>query len=145
MAKASTLQTTLRVKAGTPYTLTMPSADAAGSLTSNGSGTLSFASAAPIVVTYLAKTADYTVTTGDAGTDCQITVDASGGSRVITLYAASSNSGRQVKVKKIDSSANTVTIDGNSSETIDGATTQVISAQYTSLSLVCDGSNWHIF
>ena len=142
MAKATKLNTGLRISAGTPYSLTMPSADAAGSLTSNGSGALSFTSA---VVTYLAKTADYTVTTGDAGTDCQITVDASGGSRTITLYAASSNSGRQVKVKKIDSSANTVTIDGNSSETIDGATTQVISAQYTSLSLVCDGSNWHIF
>ena len=142
MAKATKLNTALRIAAGTPYSLTMPSADAAGSLTSNGSGALSFTAA---VVTYLAKTADYTVTTGDAGTDCQITVDASGGSRTITLYAASSNSGRQVKVKKIDSSANTVTIDGNSSETIDGATTQVISAQYTSLSLVCDGSNWHIF
>lgn len=96
-------------------------------------------------ISVLAKSADYTVTVGDAGTDCQITVDASGGDRTITLYASSSNSGRQVKVKKIDSSSNTVTIDGNSSETIDGSTTQVISAQYTSLSLVCDGSNWHIF
>ena len=142
MAKATQLNTGVRIAAGAPYTLTMPSADAAGSLTSNGSGTLSFTAA---VVTYLAKTADYTCVLADCGTDCQITVDASGGSRTITLYAASSNSGRQVKVKKIDSSANTVTIDGNSSETIDGATTQVIEAQYTSLSLVCDGSNWHIF
>ena len=140
MAKATKLNTGLRIAAGTPYSLTMPSADVAGSLTSDGSGALSFAS-----VTYLAKTADYTVTLGDAGTDCQITVDASGGSRVITLYAASGNSGRQVKVKKIDSSANTVTVDANSSEQIDGSTTQVIEAQYTSLSLVCDGSNWHIF
>jgi|TARA_R110002110_G_scaffold110087_18_gene274584 hypothetical protein len=142
MAKATKLNTGLRIDAGTPYSLTMPSADAAGSLTSDGSGALSFTSA---VVTYLAKTADYTVTTGDAGTDCQITVDASGAGRTITLYASSGNSGRQVKVKKIDSSVNTVTIDGNSSETIDGTTTKVISAQYTSLSLVCDGSNWHIF
>ena len=142
MAKASTLQTTLRVKAGTPYTLTMPSADAAGSLTSNGSGALSFTSA---VVTYLAKTADYTCVLADCGTDCQITVDASGGNRTITLYASSSNSGWQIKIKKIDSSANTVTVDANSSEQIDGSTTQVIEAQYTSLSLVCDGSNWHIF
>jgi hypothetical protein len=92
----------------------------------------------------LSKTADYTVATSD-GADVIILVDASGGARVITLYAASGNSGNQVSVKKTDSSANTVTIDGNSSETIDAATTQVISAQYTSLSLVCDGSNWHIF
>jgi hypothetical protein len=142
MARATKLNTALRVAAGTEYGLTLPSADAVGALTSDGSGTLSFTSA---VVTVLAKSADYTVTLGDAGTDCQITVDASGGNRTITLYAASSNSGRQVKIKKLDSSANTVTIDGNASETIDGATTRVIAAQYTSLSLVCDGSNWHIF
>jgi len=41
--------------------------------------------------------------------------------------------------------ANSVILDGNSSETINGATTATIDAQYTSLSLVCDGSNWHIF
>jgi hypothetical protein len=127
MAKATNLNTTLRVKATTPYSATLP--DVGWSPT----------------VTMLAKSADYTVTLADAGSDCQIAVDASGGARTITLYAASSNAGRQIKIKKTDSSANTVTIDGNSSETIDGATTQVISAQYTSLSLVCDGSNWHIF
>ena len=80
MAKASTLQTTLRVKATTPYSATLP--DVAWSPT----------------VTMLAKSADYTVTLADAGSDCQIAVDASGGARTITLYAASSNAGRQIKM-----------------------------------------------
>tara|TARA_R110000824_G_C14779367_1_gene631795 strand:+ start:97 stop:480 length:384 start_codon:yes stop_codon:yes gene_type:complete len=127
MAKATNLQTTLRVQAATPYSVTLPSGGWSA------------------VVTMLAKSANYTVTLSDGGSDCQIAVDASGAGRTITLYAASGNSGHQIKVKKIDSSVNTVTIDANASETIDGATTQVISAQWTSLSLVCDGSNWLIF
>ena len=37
-----------------------------------------------------------------------------------------------------------VTIDGNASETIDGATTYALSAQYQSISIYSDGSNWHV-
>jgi hypothetical protein len=95
------------------------------------------------VVKMLAKTADYTIS--ETESNIQVIVDASGGAVVITLRAASGLAGYIVAVKKSDSSTNTVTIDGNSSETIDGATTQVISAQYASLSVVCDGSNWHIY
>lgn len=62
----------------------------------------------------------------------------------INLPAASTASGLQYHIKKIDSSANTVTVDGNGSETIDGATTQVISNQYDSMTIVSDGSNWFI-
>jgi hypothetical protein len=111
-------------------------------LTNNGSGTLSWAtvSATPAV---LSKTADYTVATGD-GDNVMILTTSSGGNVTITLYAASGNAGKVVHVKKLVA-ANSVIIDGNSSETIDGATTQTITAQYTSLSLVCDGSNWHIY
>ena len=73
-----------------------------------------------------------------------ILTTSSGGNVTITLYAASGNSGRVLHVKKLVA-ANSVIIDGNSSETIDGDTTVTITAQYTSLSLVCDGSNWHIY
>jgi hypothetical protein len=62
----------------------------------------------------------------------------------VNLPASASSSGQQYKIKKIDSSANAITIDGNASETIDGATTKVISVQYDSVTIVCDGSNWHI-
>jgi hypothetical protein len=86
------------------------------------------------------KTANYTATTSDDVILC----NASGGAFTITLYAASGNSGKQLTIKKTDSSNNAVTIDGNASETIDGTTTKAIAAQYTSLTIVCDGSNWHI-
>jgi hypothetical protein len=69
-------------------------------------------------------------------------VDASGAARVITLPAATAR--RIYVVKKIDSSGNTVTIDGNASETIDGALTKVLSAQYASVMIQSDGTNWHI-
>ena len=38
----------------------------------------------------------------------------------------------------------TVTVDGNASETINGSLTLVISSQYDSFELGCDGSNWYI-
>ena len=94
-------------------------------------------------VKMLAKTADYTIS--ETESDIQVICDATSGAIAITLRAVSGLAGYVVKVKKIDSSTNTVTIDGNGSETIDGATTQVISARYTSLSVVCDGTTWHIF
>jgi hypothetical protein len=96
------------------------------------------------VTTVLAKTSDYTCTTSDCGDSAMILTTSSSGDVTITLYAASGNSGRVLHVKKLVA-ANSVILDGNSSETIDGATTATIDAQYTSLSLVCDGSNWHIF
>ena len=72
-----------------------------------------------------------------------VLVDASSGVVTITLPAAS-ETGRQFEIKKIDSSANAVTIDPNGSELLDGATTAVINNQYESLTIVSDGSAWHI-
>jgi hypothetical protein len=91
----------------------------------------------------LAKSGDYTVTTGDAGNNGIVLVTSSGGNVTITLYAASGNANRIVQVKKLVA-ANSVIIDGNAAETIDSATTQTIAAQFTSISMCCDGSNWHI-
>lgn len=90
---------------------------------------------------FTSKTANYTATS----TDTYINVDASGGAVVITLPAVSGNTGLEINVKKIDGSVNTVTIDGNGSETIDGATTRVIAVQYTAYTLVCTGSGWSIY
>ncbi len=76
-------------------------------------------------------------------TDYQmIKVDASGGARTVNLPAASGNSGVFLTIIKSDSSANAVTIDGNASETINGATTFLLTVQYQSVVLRCDGSNW---
>ena len=113
----------------------------------NGSGVLGAIDGSNLTgiggATMLSKTGDYTVTTGDAGKTGFIQVSTASGDITITLYAASGNAGRIVHIKKTVA-ANVLTIDGNSSETIDGATTYIINQQYQSVTLVCDGSNWHI-
>ncbi|MHA2264839.1 MAG: hypothetical protein ACXAEN_20800, partial [Candidatus Thorarchaeota archaeon] len=70
--------------------------------------------------------------------------DATGGASTVNLPAAASNTNAQITVKKVDASVNSVTIDGNLAETIDGALTQVLNAQYESITVVSDGSNWFI-
>lgn len=66
-------------------------------------------------------------------------VDASGGAVVLNLRPAMEWETKRISVKKIDASANTVTIDANGVETIDGSATKVISTQYASLELVSQG------
>lgn len=73
-----------------------------------------------------------------------ILVDASGGVITVTLPAAAVRSGKQFDIKKIDSSGNAVTVDGDGSETIDGATTKVISSQYDSVTIMSSGTEWFI-
>lgn len=92
----------------------------------------------------VAKTANYTVLESDR--DKIILVDATAGAVTISLLAAATaGNGFRIVVKKVDSSVNTVTIDGNASETIDGTTTSVLSTQYDSDNLICNGSNWFAF
>jgi hypothetical protein len=90
--------------------------------------------------TYQAKAADYIMLSTDDG----VYVDASGGARTITLFAVSGQTGKRITIKKIDSSTNAVTIDANSTETIDGATTTTLNTQYETVTLFCDGDEWHI-
>ena len=69
--------------------------------------------------------------------------DTAGGAVTINLPPALNNEERVVRVKKLGSTGN-VTIDADGSETIDGSTTLVSSTQYTSYTLFCDGTEWHI-
>src|SRR3990167_9682196 len=89
----------------------------------------------------LSKTANYTVLVGD-GDDVIIFADATAASFTLTLYTAVGNSGRQVRVVKTDSTANTVTIDPNGSQTWNGATTKVLGRQYEAANGVSNASNW---
>jgi len=77
-----------------------------------------------------------------------VRVDASAGARTITLPTVAGNKaslkGMVRTIIKIDSSANTVTVDGGASETINGLTTQVLNSQWESITFVCDGANWLI-
>lgn len=71
-------------------------------------------------------------------------VDASGGAVAITLPAAS-NTDKNFIIKKTDSSVNAVTVTRAGSDTIDGATTNVLSVQYQAVSIVADGTaTWFI-
>lgn len=76
--------------------------------------------------------------------DGLIRADATDGNITLTLESAVGADGRIHYFKKIDSSANTVTIDGNSSEEIDGATTKVLSSQYNAVTIVSNGTGWDI-
>jgi hypothetical protein len=71
-------------------------------------------------------------------------VDASSGSLPVNLPAAANNRKRVINIKKVDSSSNTITVDPNGSETIDGSSTVTITAQWANLTIISDGSNWLI-
>ena len=77
-------------------------------------------------------------------TDSLALVDASSTSVIITLPTAVGIQGRRYDIKKIDSSSNTVVVQPNGSETIDGCNPMTISKQYTNMTIVSDGSNWWI-
>ncbi len=59
----------------------------------------------------------------------------------VTLPAASGNAGKLIGVRMATGLTKLVTVDGNASETIDGATTRVMWAGESAI-LLCDGSNW---
>jgi hypothetical protein len=91
----------------------------------------------------ISKTANYTLVAADNGK--VVLVDASSGAVTITLPAvASVDDGYETTVKKTDATANTVTLDGNASETIDGATTLVLSVEDESATLRGDQSAWYV-
>lgn len=100
--------------------------------------------------TAASRTANFSVTARTAASS------ATGSSKIIYLCDATSGaitaalppvatcSGLAVAIKKVDSSANTVTLDGDTSEVIDGATTQVLSARYACMVIQSDGTQWNI-
>lgn len=70
-------------------------------------------------------------------------VDATAANRTITLISAVATP-NSYTIKKIDSSGNTVTIDGAGSETIDGASTKVLSSQWESVTVIPSDGNWFV-
>lgn len=87
-----------------------------------------------------AKTSNYSFTANDE----IILFDCSAGSLTGYLPAASGSQGKCYTVKKIDSTTNSVTIDPNASETIDGSATYFLSGQNDVVSIVCDDTNWRV-
>jgi hypothetical protein len=73
-----------------------------------------------------------------------VLADAAGGAITVTLPAAAQYKGFQFIVQKTDSSVNAVTLDGNAAETINGAATFVLGAQYECVTIVSNGTGWLI-
>ncbi len=110
------------------------SADSVGIITSTPNSRLQVNGSLSLPI--VSKSADYTATIDDY---C-ILVNATA---TITLPTAVGISGRMYTIKNIASGI-TVTVDANSTETIDGALTQVITAQWTSITIISDNANWYI-
>jgi hypothetical protein len=91
-----------------------------------------------------ANTTTVTGTTHTAADEHVILVDddTAGAAVTVTLPTAAT-ADTIYHIKKLGSTAN-VTVDGNGAETIDGATTAVLTIQYESITVISDGSAWWV-
>ena len=99
---------------------------------------ISSTSASSLIVTTVSS--DYSVLV----TDDVVLVNALSGNIIITLPPVITSNGKKIDIKKIDSSVNSMIIDGNGSETIDGQLTQYTFTQNESFTIVCNGTAWFI-
>ncbi len=86
-----------------------------------------------------------TTTSHTAGVEDVILVDddTAGGDVTIDLQAVADTFKYPRVIKKLGTTGNVI-IDGDGTETIDGALTATLTVQYEALMLIPDGSNWHI-
>lgn len=77
-----------------------------------------------------------------AATDYLILCNATTAAFAVTLPTAVGVTGLMFVIKKIDSSANAITVNTTSSQTIDGASTYSLPAQWNFVNLQSDGANW---
>lgn len=92
-------------------------------------------------INYLLKPSIVSVSGTYTATDLNHTILAST-TLTVNLPQSSTCQGKILVIKR--TGTGNVTVDGYSTETIDGSTTSVISAQYNSLMIQSDGSNWHV-
>lgn len=86
------------------------------------------------------QTAAYTIDA--SGRQTVVLADATTATFAVTLPTAVA--GRVVVVKKIDSTANAVTVETPGAETIDGAANHSLATQYDVVRLITDGTNWFV-
>ncbi|MDE2096503.1 MAG: hypothetical protein KGL39_04595 [Patescibacteria group bacterium] len=95
-------------------------------------------SGGPQISPTVTKSANYPVGTKDYTIRC----DATSAGFTITLPAVASNTGRLLNIKKIDSTANQITISGDGN--IDGQAQYYLSFQNQSIQIQSNGSTWDI-
>tara|TARA_R110002167_G_scaffold58769_5_gene166511 strand:+ start:17449 stop:19752 length:2304 start_codon:yes stop_codon:yes gene_type:complete len=108
-------------------------------LTPNGTGKVEVTNTLVcegLVTNYATKTSSYECTATD------FLIIASGSGTTITL-PENAEAGTIYKVKRVDGS-NSITVSRKTSDTIDGATTYVLDANYMMVEVMSDGSNWHV-
>ena len=85
-------------------------------------------------------TANYTISANDS----IILVDATGGAITITLPIALESEQKRITVKKLDASANIVTVARQGTSLIDGATTKMLITQYATADFTAFNGNWYL-
>lgn len=90
-----------------------------------------------LTVSRSSKTAAFT-----AGAFVVYSCDATSAAFAATLPPAATVPGRVYVFKKIDASANAVTVTGNAAETIDGSNTLALSSQWAKTMIVSNGTSW---
>ncbi len=73
-----------------------------------------------------------------------ILANATSGAITVTLPRAANMRNGTFFIKKIDTSANAVTVAGGGTDTIDGAATNVLAAAYKAIFICSDGATWWI-
>ena len=70
--------------------------------------------------------------------------DGSSGAITVTLPAVASSTNYQYTIFAVDVAGGNITVQANASENINGANTQTLDANYESITIVSDGSEWYI-
>jgi hypothetical protein len=115
---------------------------------SNAGGAIAYVSAAGNFRANGLSFGRRTIANDDQGTlasDYLLLAYATASGFTLALPVALSNDGRCLVIKRCDANPHfTITIDGDGSETIDGALTIALTAQYQCVTLICDGFNWWV-
>lgn len=115
----------------------------------NSSGNVGLGTISPVTTLQVngsisAKTRIISSSYSMSAADFAILGDASPGTIILTLPSAS-NAGMIVLVKKIDSSSHSVKVQRAGTDTIEGRTSQMLSAEYDSLTLIAGGNGvWYV-
>jgi hypothetical protein len=121
--------------------LTAGSPNTSGSSGTSGSAGTSGVAGAYSIVSVTSTPYNATQTSGQPV--LLVNTTTAGSNVTINLPTAVSNTAQFV-VKKVDSGAFSVIIDGNSTQTIDGSLTATMSVPYQSINMISDNSNWLI-
>jgi hypothetical protein len=66
------------------------------------------------------------------------------GNVTVTIPLAKESLNRRICFIKVDAGGGSGIVDGNGAETINGAATQTLAAQYDGITIFCDGTEWFI-